>query len=453
MNGTYIAKDLVSQSPQYRIDWLSLEPKVKKEIIKSNDQKPSQDTLKLISSFNSITKAILGNDLNQLRIVLVGLSSIPNVQHILSYLVKFLTNNIIKSNHSLNVLTQLLLSMRALSMNNGLHVATESFMSPLINSLLYCILCPTITSNTDTWNSDHWNFRKFAAFILAETINEWSSSFIYNKMYNQVILALTDCINDHFRPFSSHYGAIVAFTKLGLEVVLDHLYPSLASYLNFLQMSLAGSIVDYNDLNRFNAQKVFGAICNVAILLTLKLRQFTLTEHDEHQYSSNIYYEMYEVFGDSLSIRVPTDCEELSKLYYSPHSHKTKMCQSADIHQNGEDLFDFFYESKNNQSDDDAKSTSVLDSDQDKSNESEKDLAPSTDLLIKSTISDPTLGIKLTIKKVRRAEASSEESEESLGARNGKRKKKFKSNQLAIDFMFERPKSKVLISEIKINGK
>jgi len=398
-----------------------------------------------MSSFNNISKAILGNDLNQLKIVLIGLSSTPNVQHILSFLVKFFANNIIVSNHSLKILYQLLLSMRALSMNNGLHLATEPFMSPLINSLLHCILSPTITTNINPWYLDDWNFREFAAFILAQVFKEWSSSFIYNKMYNQVILALTDCINDHFRPFSSHYGAIVAFTKLGLDIVLDHLYPSLSSYLSFLQMSLNGSTVNFNQHNRFNAQKVFGAICNVAILLTHKLKQDTLTE-DGDQYSNLIYYELYEFFGDSLSIRIPTDCDIIRKLYYTPYSQNSKLFQPCEIEQSGEELLDIFYETKDNQSDE-VKSESLLDSDED-----DKDLVSNTDLLIQSTISDPAIGVKLTIRKIVRAQASSEESEDGYGARSGKRKKRFKGFQPAVAHFFERTEIK-RNCQIRIQGK
>ncbi|XP_053210594.1 uncharacterized protein LOC128394306 [Panonychus citri] len=511
--------NLIAESPQYRIDWLNPTggSRLMKEFNQPGpDEKPSPEYLQLMKIFNCISKGIISRNIFLFHKTLTGLTSHSNVQHILSYLVKFIANNVAKTSDG-KIARQLLLSIRALSKNNYLQVTSDIYVTPLVKSVLHCILrgssdnlypsqqqqqqqqqsqpppststssstlltssssstttttttsFPSFNGNSTTTtgddtnysiNSDLWNLKSFAASILIDMFKEWSTSFVHNKFYNQIIRALITCIRDPSQPYSSHYGAIVTFNRLGFDCIINHLYPTIGTYLNQLYSNQnSDRLLSSNSHDILGCQQVIGAWINLSLFLVRKFRDMALTENNFQ--SQHIVKELLNHFGDSLAIQLPIDFPEPEKVYIKRAPVKVKVPIIS-----GEELLDAFYETnslgkygltgdhggKIVSDDDDLRSNS--DSIDGKSNESEKDFKrhDGTDLLVESTISDPSLGVKLTIKKIRRQRRSIDELD-SLAAQveEAKRKRKRPRFQNFMD-SFSEESENLLLEQVKTKG-
>ncbi|XP_015791571.1 TAF6-like RNA polymerase II p300/CBP-associated factor-associated factor 65 kDa subunit 6L isoform X2 [Tetranychus urticae] len=477
--------NLIAESPQYRIDWLNPGSRTIKELNQPGpDEKPSPEYLQLMKIFNCISKGIISRNISVFHKTLVGLSKHSNVQHILSYLVKFIANNVAKTNNG-KTARQLLLSIRALSKNNYLQVTSDIYVTPLVKSVLHCILrgssdhsypssssssssatstlasvltsssvppTPTLNGTIEDNNncsdsSDTWSLKSFASSILVDMFKEWSSSFVHNKFYNHIIRALVSCICDSSQSYASHYGAIVAFTRLGFDCIINHLYPFIGSYLNELSIYQNDNLISTSH-DAIGAQQILGAWLNLAAFLLRKFREMALVENN-FQFQ-HIVGELLEHFGDSLAMQLPADFPDPEKIYIKKPPQQIKMPIVT-----GEELLDTFYDNniggrggETLSEDEELRSNDSIDG---KSNESEKDFKrhDGTHLLVESTISDPSLGVKLTIKKIRRQRRSVDEQYSS----NGKSGRKWKKPKLQ-NFMecFTEECEDLLLEKVQTKG-
>lgn len=420
INKTYRV-NLIAESPQYRIDWIPLGNKVKLEY----EQNGTPEHDKFISAFNCITRGILSKDRNNLKATLNGLSCSPNVQHILPHLVKFLSGKIAKGTE-IKTIRQLIWAIQALCRNPHIHLTSESHAGPLIASLLHCVLNNSVGDPfLDSFTNDHWTLRYFTSYILCDVLKNWNSSFVYSKVYNQVIRACLEALKDQPAAYSSYYGSLVTFYHLGFDCIMTNLGPYFLSFCNFLIQVIEVDVFS-DDLTKTQAYAAFGALTQLSLYLLLKFRENTLKNNFCD--SSNLAKEILLLFGDRVSAIMPTCSQEIASKIYShrpypePHSY----------HQpTGSELLDTFYENHQNfnHDHDESNSSSLESKDDEKSIESEKDLVKhdGADLQVQSTISDPTLGVKLTIKKVRRPRKSIEEIQESAALSQEREAKNIKA--------------------------
>ena len=84
---------------------------------------------------------------------------------------------------------------------------------------------------------DHWSLRLQAAELVAFTAKTYGNT--YTTLLPRVTKTLAKALSydpaiNEIKPFSTHFGAIVALTLLGTNVIDSVLMPMLENYLNFM---------------------------------------------------------------------------------------------------------------------------------------------------------------------------------------------------------------------------
>lgn len=333
--------------------------------------------------YDEVTKAIFGSNEQLLQLALDDLHSNPCLAPVLPFMVNFVSIGVRKMNHDLTQLGKLLSTIRALVNNPTLFLGTKPYLTLLVQAVLYCMLEPLAASINPV--NDHWSLRDSAAHLLAGILREWSTPV--NRIKKQVLSALKDSFCDLSRPFCSHYGAIAGLVALGIETVQEHLYPSLGVYWPHLMRALADSVPASAQVKN-DAHKVYGSLLTVSELLIRSRLRDILDMGQEYQAHRSTYQELYECFGDALAARLPF--VPVAKWMYLPRKELTVQLFSRDT-ATGEEMLESFYEAgeeeRSPSPEEDNSCDSILSGPP----------PPALDLQVKSTISDPTRGIKLTI--------------------------------------------------------
>lgn len=386
----------------------------------------------LMCYYDQITKAILGSDEKLLKLALSDLSSNLKISPLLPFLANFVFVGVKKMSHDLAQLSKLLHAIRSLVNNPSLYIELEPCLNLLVQSVLYCIVEPLAASINPI--NDHWVLRDSAANLLVKIVHEWSTPV--NNLSKYTLEALVCIFNDSSKPFCSHYGAVIAIVAFGIQALEDVLYPHIANYMPHLMGALEGCSYS-NAQIKTDAQKVHGlllVVCDILIRSRLKtefeaplmcddidnpmtsvaLDKVSEPKEVKCEYSSSVgetkgiiekssfdmYQEFYGYFGDALAARLPYI--EAENVYIPKESPPVDLFFYPELLRSGDELLEIFYER-----DDDVKSNSIED---DNSYDDRDDISllsdehetDPVDLQVKSTVSDPTLGIKLTIAKMRR---------------------------------------------------
>jgi transcription initiation factor TFIID subunit 6 len=396
---------LFEKSTHFNIDWLSVEAR-----LQSNEDNCSQE---LIDYYQIVTKAILGNDNQLLTIALKDLSSNSRISPVLPFLINFISIGVKKLSHDISQLKRLLNTIESLMKNSSLYLATNPYLNVLIQSVVHCIVEPL---NPIT---DHWTLRDSASRLLTNLLQEWLTPFGGNQLMKQTLDSLRHTLLDFSKPLSSHYGAIIAFAAFGYDVIIQHFYPLLNQYWDYFSSLFHQNQYLSKQTNSEAILKVFGALLWVAEIIIRKLRSLTFDDLNNENYNQ-IYLELSHIFGDALYARLPSDFERIRSRFYAekekcfPSRRDINLFTTPESLQTGEELLDAFYEvaahtddinsnqSANLEDEISCDETSLM------SDNEKESVAADIDLQIKSTISDPTLGIKLTIKKLRRDQHENE---------------------------------------------
>lgn len=433
----FLDVDLHEKQPEVKVEWVSVEGKPNFDVIEANESTTNSNkiTHDLMDYFHCVTKAILGTDNKMTDEALIDLSTNNKLVPILPFFINFVNVGVKKLSHDLVQLKKLLQTIDSLLRNRCFYLAIDPYLSLLTKAILYCILEPLGASINPI--NDHWTIRDFASILLSNLLNIWCDAKIGKEIWLQTIEELRDTLLDFTKPLSSHYGAIVAFHALGHDVIMQHLYPCLSVYLPHLLPFLNKSEYSFAQ-RKCDAFKVFGSIQSVAekILLTFRTLLINNLEDVENSHKTHsepnvensyqthsdlnlensfqVYYELNELFGDSISAKLPTDfpATDFQRLrkHYDKSARVTNYFMSQESTQTGEELLDTFYQTTSRPDDEliSVMSTGGEDDNNsydDNSGGSDNDKETATsDLQIKSTISDSGLGIKLTIKKLRRDE-------------------------------------------------
>ncbi|CAG2104703.1 unnamed protein product [Medioppia subpectinata] len=350
--------------------------------------------------YHNVMKAILGTDEQLFIKMLRDLSSNCRLNPVLPYLLNFILNGIKRLSHDISQLKRFLNTIECLLRNASVFLATDPYLKTLIQSILKCII--------EELNpvSDHWSLRDSASHLLVKVFNERFSQFVVNRLKKQTFDCLLNCLLDSSKPFGSHYGAIKAFQCLGYDIIIEHLSPILNQYFNHLLPAIDYTIKP--ELRR-EGLVVFGELLFIAELICLKTRSL-IESSAETKVDFKLYTQLSDIFGDSLYARLPIDCHKIRSKFYSPKTIKStkrpiSLFETQESLQTGEQLLDAFYEAPTHTEDmrsdypEDSNScaNSVI-------SDIDRECVVTDVLQIKSTISDPTLGVKLTIKKLRRDE-------------------------------------------------
>ncbi|XP_077444306.1 TAF6-like RNA polymerase II p300/CBP-associated factor-associated factor 65 kDa subunit 6L [Stigmatopora argus] len=220
----------------------------------------SEDLLKY---YQQMTRAILGEDAQLMKVALLDLQSNSKIAALLPYFV-YVISGVKSVSHDLEQLNRLLHMVKSLVQNPYLYLG--SYVRSLVSSVMYCVLEPLAASINPL--NDHWTLRDYAALLLSHIF--WTHGDLVSGLYHQILLSLQKVLSDPVRPLCSHYGAVVGLHALGWKAVERVLFPHLPAYWANLQAVLD----DYSVSNaqvKADGHKVYGAIL-VAVERLLKMK-------------------------------------------------------------------------------------------------------------------------------------------------------------------------------------
>ncbi|NXG25829.1 TAF6L factor, partial [Grallaria varia] len=165
----------------------------------------SEDLLKY---YQHVTRAVLGDDPQLMKVALQDLQTNSKIAALLPYFV-YVVSGVKSVSHDLEQLTRLLQLARSLVLNPFLGLG--SYVGSLMGSVLYCVLEPLAASINPL--NDHWPLRDCAALLLSRIF--WTHGDVVSGLYQQILLSLQKVLADPVRPLCSHYGAVVGLHALG----------------------------------------------------------------------------------------------------------------------------------------------------------------------------------------------------------------------------------------------
>ncbi|XP_026573475.1 TAF6-like RNA polymerase II p300/CBP-associated factor-associated factor 65 kDa subunit 6L [Pseudonaja textilis] len=222
----------------------------------------------LLKYYQHVTRAVLGDDPQLMKVALQDLQTNSKIAALLPYFV-YIVSGVKSVSHDLEQLNRLLHMAKSLIQNP--YLCLGSYVKSLIASVMYCVLEPLAASINPL--NDHWTLRDYAALLLGQIF--WTHGDLVSSLYHQILLTLQKVLADPVRPLCSHYGAVVGLHALGWEAVQRVLYPHLSTYWSNLQVVLD----DYSVSNaqvKADGHKVYGAIL-VAVERLLKMKAQSLS--------------------------------------------------------------------------------------------------------------------------------------------------------------------------------
>ncbi|XP_036060227.1 TAF6-like RNA polymerase II p300/CBP-associated factor-associated factor 65 kDa subunit 6L isoform X2 [Onychomys torridus] len=206
----------------------------------------------LLKYYQQVTRAVLGDDPQLMKVALQDLQTNSKIAALLPYFV-YVVSGVKSVSHDLEQLHRLLQVARSLMRNP--HLCLGPYVRSLVGSVLYCVLEPLAASINPL--NDHWTLRDGAALLLSHIF--WTHGDLVSGLYQQILLSLQKVLTDPVRPLCSHYGAVVGLHAVGWKAVERVLYPHLPTYWTNLQAVLD----DYSVSNaqvKADGHKVYGAI-------------------------------------------------------------------------------------------------------------------------------------------------------------------------------------------------
>ncbi|KAM4617849.1 TAF6-like RNA polymerase II p300/CBP-associated factor-associated factor 65 kDa subunit 6L [Discoglossus pictus] len=265
----------------------------------------------LLKYYQRVTRAVLGDDLQLMKVALQDLQTNPKIAALLPYFV-YVVSGVKSVSHDLEQLSRLLQLVRSLLWNPFLYLGY--YGCSLMQSVLYCVTEPLAASINPL--NDHWTLRDYGAGLLSFI---WTHRDLEGALYPQILQSLQKVLGDPVRPLCSHYGAVVGLNALGWKAVEQVLYPLLPTYWAGLQTVLDDHSMS-NAQVKADGHKVYGAIL-VAVERLLKMKAQHCDTAPNPAPSPpphpglcsppsvpllEMYRELYCFFGDSLAVRFGT---------------------------------------------------------------------------------------------------------------------------------------------------
>lgn len=300
----------------------SVEPKISSEWIQVDGEESYQRKLgteRTISAplqdyFSNVVNAIVGEDKVARTEALLDLRKNSKINPLISYFVNF-AMNVKAVSHDIDQLFVLLQTVHALVRNQNL--ALLGYLRPLASSVLYCVLEPLTASINP--NNDHWRLRDYGSRVISLLV---INHRIRNADFDQYVSeSLLNILLDPTRPLCSHYGAIVTLNALGIDAISSILVPNVLKYYHASLKALVeeNNNIDSNSL-REDAYKVIGQLLHALDELFRHVWRHPNFQPTESIKLSSVYDEMTELFGDSLSLRLPTSSKQDENASHRKHA-------------------------------------------------------------------------------------------------------------------------------------
>ncbi|KAK6182553.1 hypothetical protein SNE40_010208 [Patella caerulea] len=363
--GRYVPKNLGETS--IKADWLAVEGIPKSSSTVKIKKELSED---MLNYYNNITKALLSSEADVRKVALDDIRKNPNIVPLLSYFVNYVCYGVKTVSYDITKLTILLHTIKSLINNPSLDLTPHPYLNLLVQAVMYNLTEPVAASFNN--QNDHWSLRDYASRLLGEIVLKWSNPL--NHLLYNTVKELKDVLFDLNKPFCSHYGAIMGLIALGNKTIEEILLPNLSTFWSHLNVAME-DISIRNALVRSDAYKVYGALLLAAELLLKNRFEEFKKEHDIGANSDNsneaktmninnsssgfifgganvvvkspqeLYQELYEYFGDSLTVRVDKTAEINFKEIFPPLKDDVLVSLSdADGAKSGEALLEEFME-------------------------------------------------------------------------------------------------------------
>lgn len=351
-----------------KAQWLAVEGISKTSSLSQGKPIKQENNDILQKYYDSITKAVLGNDLKLMKAALQDLRTNPNISSLLPCFVNFVSNGVKTVSHDVSQMTRLLYTVKALISNTSLFLEPQSYLNPLVQGVSYCLL-ESLAASINPSN-DHWMLRDYAARVLAQIVHTWSSPI--NHLMHTTIRSLKEVLCDHTKPFCCHYGAVMGVKALGPQVIDDVLVPQLPVYWPHLSSVLEDNSFS-NALTKADAFKVYGALlASVELLICTQMKQYEdllKQKYEEMEFSellneeasakmkdclpdiqhsiSKLYTDMYGYFGDRMTKCLQDFNEKFNlkqKVFTPKFKEKLISLSDADASKSGDELLKEFME-------------------------------------------------------------------------------------------------------------
>lgn len=202
-----------------------------------------------LSYYEYVITGLKGNDPTLQHKLSKALSSEAGLQQLVPYFVQFACEQISQHLTQLSFIRALVNMLNCLLQNPHLHC--EPYLHQITPCILTCLLAKQLCA---TPQEDHWTVRDFCADIIVHICNEYSVAYV--DLASRVSAVLHQSFLDLDKSLSTHYGAIVAISKLGTQCTKSLILPYLTAYIKVLT-PLMNSV---NDVTRMQASNVYHAL-------------------------------------------------------------------------------------------------------------------------------------------------------------------------------------------------
>ncbi|KAJ1731671.1 histone H4-like TAF Taf6, SAGA complex subunit [Coemansia biformis] len=181
--------------------------------------------------YECITESLQSADPVVKSTALESIAIDAGIHQLVTYFVQYIAVTVKNNLHNLEVLTTAMAVARAIRRNPNLFI--EPYMHQLVPSLLTCLVSKRLCDN---YTEDHWSLRNGAAEQIAEICQQFGQS--YHTLKTRIARTLLRAFLDPTKPLTTHYGAIVGLTKLGVGMVKVLVLPNVKAYMGLLDVEL-----------------------------------------------------------------------------------------------------------------------------------------------------------------------------------------------------------------------
>ncbi|KAJ2322640.1 histone H4-like TAF Taf6, SAGA complex subunit, partial [Coemansia sp. RSA 2681] len=177
--------------------------------------------------FECITESLASPDPLVKSTALESISIDAGIHQLVTYFVQYIAVTVKNNLNNLDTLRTAMAVAKALRRNPNLFV--EPYMHQLIPSLLTCLVSKRLC---ESYTEDHWSLRDGAAEQIAEICQQFGQS--YHTLQARIARTLLRAFLDPTKPLTTHYGAIVGLTKLGVSITKVLVLPNIKTYMALL---------------------------------------------------------------------------------------------------------------------------------------------------------------------------------------------------------------------------
>ncbi|KAJ2013800.1 histone H4-like TAF Taf6, SAGA complex subunit [Coemansia sp. S85] len=236
--------------------------------------------------FECITESLVSPDPLIKSTALESISIDAGIHQLVTYFVQYIAMTVKNNLNNLETLRTAMAVAKALRRNPNLFV--EPYMHQLIPSLLTCLVSKRLC---ESYTEDHWSLRDGAAEQIAEICQQFGQS--YHTLQARIARTLLRAFLDPTKPLTTHYGAIVGLTKLGLSIVKVLVLPNIRTYMSLLDAEME---------KRDNHQLVNdGTHCQTALVNALRVLARDSNDIESLGAASAPKSKLAEVVGDTLA--------------------------------------------------------------------------------------------------------------------------------------------------------